>query len=81
METHQKSGTLGIKSSKEQEMSTFKIQIQINGLKPKDFNITENTGPRDSVVSTPGRALSHLPQLTQATGTGGNLFWICLPVH
>lgn len=38
-------------------MSTFKIQIQINGLKPKDFNVTENTGPRDSVVSTPGSAL------------------------
>lgn len=68
METHQKSATLGIKSSKEQEMSTFKIQIQINGLKPKDFNVTENTGPRDSVVSTPGSALSHSPQLTQTTG-------------
>lgn len=46
METHQKSRTLGIKSSKEQEMSTFKIQIQINGLKPKDFNITENRPKR-----------------------------------
>ena len=68
VETHQKSGTLGIKSSKEQEMSTFKIQIQINGLKPQDFNMTENTGPRDSVVSTPGSALSHSPQLTQTTG-------------
>lgn len=39
-------------------------------ISPKDFNMTENLGPRDSVVSHMGeRALSHLSLLTQTTGT------------
>lgn len=61
-----------IKPPKEQDVSIKKKANKYKqmSISPKDFNMTENLGPRDSVVSHMGeRALFHLSLLTQTTGT------------
>ena len=49
VETHQKSGTLGIKSSKEQEMSTFKMLLVFKEHSVK--TVTEHKGTETSVTT------------------------------